>query len=165
MKENQGIISEDDKFPVLFESNLSRKSRRRGSKRLGVKKNNPLQKLQIPKRRLSSSALRTNISQSLEASKEDCGGRVKISGRSRSFLRPVTAQSFFQPCRKNSSGQNILTTERIEKNARWRKKEEMRERTRAEVYAINELLRLKFESNFNAFLNEQDQQNEADDNN
>jgi hypothetical protein len=165
MKKNQKVCSKDNLFPVLFKNNLVSKSsnssadafrsRRSGSKKVGVKKQIPLQRLQIPKKRPSTAFIKSNISRPLEASKESCMGRKKRTGRSRSFQRPVTAPTFFHPSQQKSTGIHVLTAARLEKNALWRKKEETRERRRAEIYAINKLLKLGFESDFREFMNAQ----------
>ena len=165
MKKNKRVCSKDNKFPVLLKNNLISKSsnasadatrgRTSGSKKAGAKKQIPLQRLQIPKIRPTTAFIKSNISGPLEASKESCIGRKKRIGRSRSFQRPVTAPTFFQPSQQKSTEMHVLTAARLEKNALWRKKEEMRDRRRAEIYAINKLLQLGFESDFREFMNAQ----------
>ena len=166
MEKNRKVRSKDNKFPDLFEknhlvrksSNLrsdAKRSSRTGSKKVEVKSQAPHQRLQIPKKRPSSAFIKSNISQQpLKVLKQSRVVREETINR-RSFLRPVTAPTFFKSAQRDPSGKSVLNTARLEKNALWRKKEEIKERKRAEIYAINNLLKLGFESDFRVFMNDQ----------
>ena len=101
----------------------------------------------IRRKRPCTAFIKLNISKA-----ENSLRRIKknSSYRGRPFEpgRPGTAPNCLQPCSNNKK----LTVCKSEKNSLWRQKEEAVRRRRAEIYAINRILQLKFQADFRASM-------------
>ena len=91
--------------------------------------------------------IKSNVARASSDSKHARRTKAGTPYKNRRLLvpgRPDTAPHYIQPCRHNEERKVY----KGEKNLLWRQKEDAARQRRAEIYAINGLLQLKFHADF-----------------